>query len=231
MDPPITFHHFQPFLFQSPNHPPNASGKVLRIVCISDTHGLHRGLVMPKGDILIHAGDFSLFGRDEDAIDFNDWLGELDYEHIIVVEGNHDASYLRKNGLSNASSVLSDTSVTIQGIKIHGCRFNWCMKRGSRNPNYDLIDNDVDIIISHNPAKGFVDGGGKGKGCPVLLQRIKEIRPKLVVSGHVHGGRGVKRAGWFSGLRGTVFVNAAVVSDHHTLKRHPIIIDNFSLHQ
>lgn len=35
----------------------------MRIVCISDTHGLHRKLVLPEADILIHAGDFMIHGR------------------------------------------------------------------------------------------------------------------------------------------------------------------------
>jgi hypothetical protein len=33
------------------------------IVCISDTHELHRELDVPHGDILIHAGDFTMFSK------------------------------------------------------------------------------------------------------------------------------------------------------------------------
>jgi predicted phosphodiesterase len=33
----------------------------IKIVCISDTHGLHRNLSIPEGDILIHAGDITYF--------------------------------------------------------------------------------------------------------------------------------------------------------------------------
>ena len=32
----------------------------MRIVCISDTHEFHDELVLPQGDLLIHAGDFTL---------------------------------------------------------------------------------------------------------------------------------------------------------------------------
>ena len=32
----------------------------MRIVLISDTHGLHRQLDVPNGDMLIHAGDFTM---------------------------------------------------------------------------------------------------------------------------------------------------------------------------
>ena len=42
----------------------------------------------------------------------------------------------------------------------------------TRNPYYELIPDDVDILISHAPVKGYVDGN---HGCPTLLNRIKEI--------------------------------------------------------
>ena len=75
---------------------------VLRLVLISDTHMQHRKLVMPKGDVLIHAGDFTNKGRVKDIKEFDSWLGELDYEHKIVVFGNHDTETdrraIRKDG-------------------------------------------------------------------------------------------------------------------------------------
>lgn len=95
------------------------------IVCISDTHGHHRELTMPKGDILIHAGDFTLFGRDNPRNstgnvqendnplqDFNDWLGSLDYKYKIVVNGNHECNAKYKNRakelLSNGILLVND---------------------------------------------------------------------------------------------------------------------------
>ena len=84
----------------------------VKIVCISDTHGHHRKLTMPKGDILIHAGDFTLFGRDtprnstgNPLLDFNEWLGSLDYKYKIVVNGNHECNAKWKN---RAKELLSN---------------------------------------------------------------------------------------------------------------------------
>ncbi len=37
----------------------------IRVVCISDTHNQHQKLTIPDGDILIHGGDFTNFGRVE----------------------------------------------------------------------------------------------------------------------------------------------------------------------
>ena len=50
----------------------------LRIVAISDTHGLHAGLAVPDGDILIHAGDLTMNGDEDDVIAFDAFLGAFD---------------------------------------------------------------------------------------------------------------------------------------------------------
>jgi 3',5'-cyclic AMP phosphodiesterase CpdA len=65
----------------------------MKIVCISDTHELHRELDVPAGDLLIHAGDFSFAQNSALRValrDFNGWLGELRHHYKVVVPGNHD---------------------------------------------------------------------------------------------------------------------------------------------
>ena len=42
--------------------PSTSEKKHLSIVCISDTHGKHRSLVVPDGDVLVHAGDITSKG-------------------------------------------------------------------------------------------------------------------------------------------------------------------------
>jgi hypothetical protein len=64
---------------------PVSRENALTIVCISDTHELHRELDVPDGDILIHAGDFTMFSRSPNAIrDFDAWLGELPHRHKLL---------------------------------------------------------------------------------------------------------------------------------------------------
>lgn len=62
---------------------------VLRCVCISDTHGLHREikLPMPEGDVLIHAGDLTNTGEMDQIEDFAEWIRGLPYKHKIVIAG------------------------------------------------------------------------------------------------------------------------------------------------
>ncbi|XP_049961164.1 metallophosphoesterase domain-containing protein 1 [Schistocerca serialis cubense] len=67
----------------------------VRIVCMSDTHSLtpHIRFDIPDGDIFIHAGDFTKCGREEEVIDFNNWIGQLPHKYKIVIAGNHELSF------------------------------------------------------------------------------------------------------------------------------------------
>lgn len=50
----------------------------VRVVCISDTHE-QLGKVLPRipdGDVLVHCGDFTNFGDEEEIKRFNDELGK-----------------------------------------------------------------------------------------------------------------------------------------------------------
>jgi len=62
---------------------------VIRVVCVSDTHNQTSRMdhVIPDGDILIHAGDFSISGLVSEVKEFNNWLGTLSHKHKIVIAG------------------------------------------------------------------------------------------------------------------------------------------------
>eukprot|EP00092_Neocalanus_flemingeri_P057191 GFUD01067904.1.p1 GENE.GFUD01067904.1~~GFUD01067904.1.p1 ORF type:complete len:291 (-),score=97.78 GFUD01067904.1:103-975(-) len=66
------------------------SSSVLRLVCISDTHSQHSQLDLPPGDVLLHAGDFTEFGTKDQVEEFDQWLGQQNFKHKVVVPGNHD---------------------------------------------------------------------------------------------------------------------------------------------
>lgn len=185
----------------------------LNLVLISDTHGKHRSIAMPEGDVLIHAGDFTRFGKLADAIDFNEWLGTLSFEHIFVVLGNHEVN---APWVADVSSILThavlliDSSATIccrsRRVQLWGCGFYWPVDTPFFVPPYASIPEGVDVLISHGPAASHVDNG---HGCPLLLDQIERIRPKLVVCGHIHEAHGVCM-GQKAGLQQVVFANAAL---------------------
>lgn len=65
------------------------SNKV-RIVCISDTHSRYH-FNLPPGDILVHAGDFTLSGELKEVEKFIEWLKTLkNYRLKVIIAGNHD---------------------------------------------------------------------------------------------------------------------------------------------
>ena len=72
----------------------------MRIVCISDTHSLHKnmGHELPKGDVLIHAGDISNRGGERDVTDFIYWFQNIQgFDAKIFISGNHDHCFERLN--------------------------------------------------------------------------------------------------------------------------------------
>ena len=67
--------------------------KKLKIVVVSDTHGSLSQLkktVGLKGDIFIHAGDFTDYGIESDFLSFFEYLDRLvGFRYKIVIGGNH----------------------------------------------------------------------------------------------------------------------------------------------
>lgn len=65
----------------------------LSVVVVSDTHGeMHalKDLFGMQGDIFIHAGDFTDYGREKDFFTFMKQLDRLNFRHKVVIAGNHE---------------------------------------------------------------------------------------------------------------------------------------------
>ncbi|KAH0430486.1 calcineurin-like phosphoesterase [Colletotrichum camelliae] len=59
-----------------------------RFVCVSDTH--NTTVKLPKGDVLIHAGDLTNQGSYSELSRAVAWLEKAPFEAKIVIAGNHD---------------------------------------------------------------------------------------------------------------------------------------------
>lgn len=70
-----------------------ASAKLsTRIVCISDTHSSY-DFTLPDGDILLHAGDITRTGKQDELERFLNWLKKLTKFRLkIIIAGNHDVT-------------------------------------------------------------------------------------------------------------------------------------------
>jgi Icc-related predicted phosphoesterase len=205
----------------------------LRLVLLSDTHQLHREVDVPDGDILIHAGDFTMFSESIEAIlDFNDWLGKLPHRHKIVVPGNHE-SFLEadpsERSLLSNSTVLVNEGIEVEGLRIwgspvtpmYGGAFGMTAPK-DRKRLYAQIPQGIDILVTHGPPFGILDSdpvSGLHAGCRELFDAVMDVRPKLHVCGHIHAAYGVFQT------EHTTFVNASRLGLHSDPDGAPFVFE------
>lgn len=208
---------------------------VIRI--ISDTHGRHEEIEPLECDLLIHCGDASNHRvptlNQAEFLHFWDWWSDYPANFKVFVPGNHDSwldSPMSKafqsvvNG-SPTRSILINESVTINGIKIWGSPYTptfgeWSfMKDRSKIGKYwEMIPDDIDILITHGPPKGILDlsedklGRLEFCGDKSLLNRVYQIKPQIHAFGHIHSNKSFKNQGVL--LRDNIlFVNASCLTD------------------
>lgn len=81
-----------------------------RFVCVSDTHNsspADGSFKLPKGDVLIHAGDLTKQGTYAELQKTLDWIEQADFEVKIVVAGEsscRSTSIHKLSGLSEATT-------------------------------------------------------------------------------------------------------------------------------
>jgi len=212
-----------------------------RVVCISDTHGLHDQMEpLPDGDLLIHAGDFSNYGTLEDVIRFNAWLGTIKDRYplgIVICAGNHDRALQEHYALSltvlTNCTYLQDSGVTLpNGLKVYGSPWqpsfmDWSfnLPRGRQlAAKWAAIPEDTDILITHGPPYMVMDETPSGEhvGCEALARRLiyMKKRPRLHVFGHIHAGHGIERSP--DGKHTSV--NAATCTEQYAPINPPIVV-------
>ena len=221
----------------------------IRFVCLSDTHNRTSKINVPKGDVLLHSGDFTGMGDEREVVSFNKFLASLSHTLKIVIAGNHDLTFdlenqesLKRNffnllnvdaervkGLLTDCIYLEDSETLVNGYKIFGSPwsptfFDWAFNL-DRGPNikqkWDLIPPNTDILLTHGPPKGILDRCSDGfqAGCEDLLSRLQEVRPLIHVFGHIHEGYGAA----FDGT--TNFINASTCTLRYQPTNKPWVFD------
>ncbi len=217
----------------------------MRLVCISDTHNLHDHLCVPDGDVLVHAGDATMQGTEEELRRFADWLQGLPHRRKVVVAGNHD--WLCERQPNEAARIFEGLDYLLDsGVEIDGRRFwgspwqpwflSWAfnLPRGEAlRAKWDLIPPTTDVLITHGPPQGLLDevetrtlrmlnahdAPDGHVGCEDLRTAVEALGPRVHVFGHIHEGYGQHRE------RETLSVNASSCDGRYRPVNAPIVVD------
>lgn len=207
-----------PAIANQPVDASGSTNSTITLVCISDTHNT-KPSPLPPGDILLHAGDLSQFGTFAEIQAQLSWLAAHPHPHKVIIAGNHDLlldsafvaahpdrelgrhegrrrSDLDWGGIHYLEHGSIDLVVPGKGRSISVFGSPWTPRCGSWAFQYGdgegqgpgALPASADVVLVHGPPKGHLDDGGKG--CEMLLAEVKRAKPKLVVCGHIHAGRG-----------------------------------------
>ena len=203
----------------------------MRFTIISDTHGKHKALRLPPGDVLLHCGDISYNGCKRDIISFYEWFSQQPFTHKLFVAGNHDSPFTAdyspiKLHVPYNVVYLQDSGVEIQGVKVWGSPVTPVFRSSAFTvaagapirAHWQGIPTDTDILLTHGPALGVCDQNANNihAGCAELAGVLDERRVQVHAHGHIHEAHGVSiRAGRIS-------VNASVVNKRYEVVNPPI---------
>lgn len=223
----------------------------MKIIFLSDTHGYHRRVTIPEGDILIHGGDLSSQGREPEVRDFLTWLSSLPHKHKVFIAGNHDKSFDPKfnykepdqnlkpqwlqillKSLPPNVHYLENTSIEIEGLKIwgspispwfHGEIWGFNKHRGNDIKQvWDTIPLDSDIVLTHSPVKGKCD----------LVERdqkhegCEDLLVKLwEVEPILHLSGHLHTGYGIDNDEAVTFVNGSLLNDNYQLVNKPWVIE------
>ena len=196
----------------------------MRILHSSDTHGCHRRLHdLPQADIVIHSGDFTMNGSEQEALDFLNWFCDLPYPQKIFICGNHDECLYGAtiDGLDGNVHYLCNSGIEIEGLKFYGVpMFMGDCISDRQIKHYANIPDDTDILITHTPPFGILDFDDNiNYGSEELLSRISVVQPRLHLFGHIHSQHGT------TVLNGTTFSNGAIMNANYSNFRMPNLIE------
>ncbi len=234
------------------------------IDCIADPHGHYPEL--EGGDLLIVAGDLTIRDTFDHHCDFKKWLYDQSYRKKVVIAGNHDnhlvgliadsyafSSFNTKNGEQlSFAEYLCDSGCEFEGLKIWGspwtktfegmnpkCKAFTCDIEEELASKFSLIPDDIDILVTHSPAYGVLDElveEGKHAGSIALENKIKIIKPRIHIFGHIHESYGQIKKRWWPKLKpinkledertyfvkDTFFINASLVNEHYQPVNKPV---------
>lgn len=211
----------------------------MKITCLSDLHGFIPPDLSP-GDLLILAGDYTGCDLECQYFDFFHWVNRQPFECKIMIGGNHDMRMEKEkyDGPNNGEFIFLNNSMhTYKGNTIWGtphslwfdginphCTAFTGSEQGLKL-SYDQIPDNIDILISHGPPRNVLDYTKRGEnvGSYSILDALDRVKPRLLVTGHIHESCGhllYKHQG-----KNTLCVNASIMDCHYQPVNKPIIVE------
>ena len=211
----------------------------VKIVCISDTHLCDiQNIGLEPADILIHAGDWTKRGTMTEIDCFYSDLLDIShmYDKVLVTPGNHDiivesqAELITSLFYSKNIECLIDESYNYKGINFYFSPFankfgNWAFMKEAQDIDsvWDKIPINTDILVTHGPPYGQLDivdnyGMPEHVGCGVLLKKVRKVKPKVHIFGHIHESNSYMYRG------DTLYVNCSIYGEKHRPTNRPYII-------
>jgi Icc-related predicted phosphoesterase len=192
-------------------------------------------------DILFHSGDWCNAGYPGEAVSFIEWLSAQPARYKVFIAGNHekcmdtdffsegDRDYIKSLiNMDHTIHFLEGNVIDIEGRKIWGGPWqpefgHWAfnLPRGQAlKEKWEHIPQGLDVLITHGPPYGVLDyiqprfarpGEDPHVGCWDLMEKIKEVKPKFHLFGHIHYAAGRKT------IDSTEFINASSCDERYSL--------------
>lgn len=192
----------------------------MRILAMADIHGHFDRFdleKLPDADVIIIAGDITELGmrRPWEMNHARCWMQQLtEHAPVFWIPGNHDLEITpwsfrtpNQHCIDQELCLLAESPIlTGYGVNMSPC-YNipsiagfWrgmTVRSEDECSAFAGIPEGTDIIVSHCPPLGVLDTAADGThiGSAALYDKIVEVRPKLVICGHVHESPGKAMVG------------------------------------
>ena len=149
---------------------------VVRVIVLSDTHGQHRSVSVPDGDLLIHCGDWTKSSSKPEVEayqDFASWLANLPHPQKVVVSGNKEIYMDTESCVKHRGKSLEEIEAVQQLLYCEGVTY-LC--------DSGFLYEKSDVHLKLWGAPWTKRNGKAGKAFQVEVVQMKENWEKVTVT-------------------------------------------------
>lgn len=173
-----------------------------------------------------------------------EWLGSLPHKIKIITGGNHDhylddtfdytkkkqtiLALMEKHGLTYLEHESYQLPAEFGSLCLFVSPYAPIHLSGAfmltdMSEIWNTIPDAVDILVTHTPPFGYQDKVtryDRHVGCQYLMDKIKRVKPRVCIFGHIHESHGYT-------LDGTLYINACLNNNRYKPVNKPITFDLF----